>query len=59
MEFKPDGTILSINQNLADLMGYAPEELIGVHHRQLVSEEMADSEEYAEFGEDWRAERHC
>ena len=51
MEFKPDGTILSINQNLADLMGYAPEELIGVHHRQLVSEEMADSEEYAEF---WR-----
>ena len=51
MELSPEGVILDVNQNLAEVMGYTCDELVGVHHNHLVSEETASSSEYENF---WR-----
>lgn len=55
IEFAPSGEILDANQNLADMFGYTVEELIGVHHRAVVSDEIANSEEYKQFWDLLRA----
>ncbi len=36
-EFKPDGTVLSANQNFLDLLGYTLDEIEGRSHALLVS----------------------
>ncbi len=51
IEFSPDGTILSANQNFASAMGYTRDELVGKHHRIFVDSAYASSEEYQAF---WR-----
>ena len=51
IEFTPDGTILSANDNFLDLFGYHSDEVIGKHHRLFVEKDTAASAEYAGF---WR-----
>lgn len=51
IEFDPDGKIVNINRNFLDMFGYTKEELLGEHHRILVSKEDKASEEYKQF---WR-----
>lgn len=51
IEFKPDGTILTANQNFLDAMGYQLDEIQGEHHRMFVDPAHARSEEYKQF---WR-----
>lgn len=51
IEFKPDGTILTANENFLNAMGYQLDEIQGEHHRMFVDPEYADSDEYRRF---WR-----
>jgi PAS domain S-box-containing protein len=46
-----DGLIAKTNTNFLDIYGYANEEVIGEHHRLLVSKEEKGNEEYRQF---WR-----
>lgn len=55
MEFDLDGTIRHVNQNFLDILGYRLEELVGRHHRLLVADEEARSEEYRTFWADLQA----
>jgi len=47
--FDMDGTIIDINQNFLEVVGYNKDEVIGHHHRMFTSNEVAASSEYAEF----------
>ena len=49
IEFKPDGTILSANQNFLNAMGYSLDEITGKHHRMFVEPVYAQSQDYASF----------
>jgi methyl-accepting chemotaxis protein len=49
IEFDLDGTVLSVNKNFLDLTGYTEPELVGAHHRILVSEDEAHSAAYRSF----------
>jgi methyl-accepting chemotaxis protein len=51
IEFSPDGTVLTANQNFLDTMGYGLEELRGKHHRMFCEPALADGPQYAEFWE--------
>jgi methyl-accepting chemotaxis protein len=51
IEFDLKGHILRANANLTRLVGYSEAELVGNHHRMLCPEDLARSEEYADF---WR-----
>ncbi|TDQ67225.1 methyl-accepting chemotaxis sensory transducer with Pas/Pac sensor [Maritalea mobilis] len=51
IEFSPDGTILTANQNFLDTVGYELSEIVGQHHRMFVEPEYAASAEYHEFWE--------
>jgi methyl-accepting chemotaxis protein len=50
-EYKPDGTILSLNQNSLDMLGYTSEQCIGRHHSMFVDPDYAKSPEYRDFWE--------
>ncbi len=52
IEFKPDGTIMTANENFLKLMGYTLDEIRGRHHRIFVDPVMASSTEYKRFWED-------
>lgn len=52
VEFEPDGTIISANDNFVNLMGYTKEEVQGKHHRIFVPEKIANSEAYQQFWTD-------
>lgn len=52
IEFEPDGTILDINDNWIDTLGYKREEMIGQHHRMFCDEDYASSQEYKKFWKD-------
>ncbi len=53
IEFKPDGTILTANENFVKALGYTHEnEIVGKHHRIFCNPEYAQSSEYAMF---WRS----
>ncbi|QEL65540.1 methyl-accepting chemotaxis protein [Oryzomicrobium terrae] len=54
IEFGADGVILDANANFGQVMGYAPAELIGQHHRIFCSRELAASADYARFWEQLR-----
>lgn len=49
IEFKPDGTIVTANQNFLNAIGYSLSEIKGQHHRMFVAPEEAASEEYKNF----------
>lgn len=49
IEFQPDGTIISANENFLAVMGYSLEEVAGRHHRMFVDQAYADSAEYQAF----------
>lgn len=46
IEFTPDGTILSANQNFLTAMGYGLKEIKGRHHSTFVAAGEAASAEY-------------
>jgi methyl-accepting chemotaxis protein len=49
IEFKPDGTILSANENFLSAMGYSLQEIAGRHHSMFIEPAQANSAEYREF----------
>ena len=48
VEFEPDGTIISCNDNFCELSGYSREQLIGKSHRSLVPSSV-DERDYNQF----------
>ena len=52
IQFKPDGTILTANQNFLQAMGYSLDEIKGRHHKMFVAPGYENSDEYKEF---WRS----
>ena len=57
IEFKPDGTILTANDNFLKLMGYTLDEIKGRHHSLCVDPSERSTPEYAHFWEELRAGR--
>jgi methyl-accepting chemotaxis protein len=49
IEFKPDGTIITANENFCAALGYKLSEIVGQHHRIFVDPAEAVSAEYAAF----------
>ncbi len=49
LEYKPDGTILWMNQQALDMLGYRAEQCIGRHHSMFVEPAVAASAEYREL----------
>ena len=49
IDFEPDGTILTANENFLATMGYSLDEIQGHHHRMFVEPSYATSQEYARF----------
>jgi methyl-accepting chemotaxis protein len=49
ISFNMDGTIIDINENFLNVVGYSKEEVIGQHHRMFAEPSLAASPEYAEF----------
>ena len=49
IEFEPDGTIITANENFLELMGYALDEIKGQHHRMFAEPAFAASPAYTEF----------
>ncbi|MCG8450882.1 MAG: methyl-accepting chemotaxis protein [Pirellulales bacterium] len=49
IEFEPDGTIITANDNFLNTVGYSLSDIQGKHHRMFVKEEYANSPEYREF----------
>ena len=51
IEFSPDGTILTANENFLSTLGYEMDEVVGQHHRMFVDADHAKTPEYNAF---WR-----
>jgi methyl-accepting chemotaxis protein len=49
IEFKPDGTIVSANENFLKVMGYSEKEIVGQHHSTFAPPDYARSVEYRQF----------
>ena len=49
IEFEPDGTIITANENFLAVMGYALPEVVGRHHSMFLEPGYAASAEYKEF----------
>jgi len=49
IEFKPDGTILTANENFLKALGYELSEIEGKHHSMFVEPAFVQSPEYQEF----------
>ena len=50
IEFKPDGTIVSANQNFIKALGYKTlKDIEGKHHRIFCDKKYAESKDYADF----------
>ncbi|MCV6595021.1 MAG: PAS domain S-box protein, partial [Silicimonas sp.] len=52
IEFEPDGTILTANENFLAGLGYTLDEVQGQHHRMFCEGDYASSAEYSTFWED-------
>lgn len=52
IQFTPDGTIRTANQNFLNAVGYSLEEIQGQHHRMFVDPDYGASSEYEDF---WKA----
>lgn len=55
IEFEPDGTIVTANENFCSSTGYDLSEIKGKHHRIFCERPYTDSAEYVRFWEDLRA----
>ena len=49
IEFKPDGTIITANENFCQVLGYRLEEIKGKHHRIFCDPAYTASADYQEF----------
>lgn len=49
IEFQPDGTVITANNNFLAIMGYRLEEIRGQHHRLFCDRVSAESEDYSRF----------
>ncbi len=49
IEFQPDGTIITANENFCNALGYQLQEIQGQHHRIFCEAEYRESPEYGEF----------
>ena len=49
IEFTPDGTIITANENFSAAMGYALSEIQGRHHRMFADPAYAASDDYRQF----------
>ncbi len=54
IEFSPDGTVLTANDNFLNALGYTIDEIKGRHHSMFVEPDYAASPQYQEF---WKALR--
>ncbi|MEO9965062.1 MAG: methyl-accepting chemotaxis protein [Reichenbachiella sp.] len=52
IEFEPDGTILDVNENWINTLGYDKSEMVGQHHRIFCDKAYASSAEYKQFWKD-------
>ncbi|CAL75162.1 methyl-accepting chemotaxis receptor/sensory transducer with PAS domain [Bradyrhizobium sp. ORS 278] len=59
IECKMDGTIITVNQNLLDQLGYTLEEVRGKHQSMFIDPAARDSAEYRGFWATLRAGKHC
>ncbi|PWV98852.1 methyl-accepting chemotaxis sensory transducer with Pas/Pac sensor [Hoeflea marina] len=55
IEFTPDGVVLAANANFCNAMGYAPDEIVGRHHRMFCDKVYAETPEYGAFWQNLRA----
>lgn len=55
IEFKPDGTIITANENFLKTLGYRLDEIKGKHHSMFADSAYASSAEYKKFWEELRA----
>ena len=55
IQFDPQGNILDVNQNFAQLLGYSIEETIGNHHSIFVEKSYGTSDDYHLFWENLRS----
>ncbi|MGL3606160.1 methyl-accepting chemotaxis protein [Rhizobium sp. G187] len=55
IEFTPDGTILTANDNFLNAMGYTLEEIVGKHHQMFCDKAYINSAEYRQFWQDLRS----
>ncbi len=58
IEFKPDGTIITANENFCDATGYSLGEIVGNHHRMFCDRDYTSSKDYTQFWEKLRSGRH-
>lgn len=58
IEFEPDGTIITANQNFLAAMGYSLSEIRGQHHHLFVSVAESQSADYQAFWRTLQAGRH-
>ena len=49
VEFDDNGVIMNANQNFLDIFGYTKDEIMGEHHRLLLSRDDKNSDEYRGF----------
>ncbi|MBI1249761.1 PAS domain S-box protein [bacterium] len=49
IEFQPDGTIITANENFLNATGYTLDEIRGQHHRMFCERSYSDSPEYRRF----------
>ncbi len=52
IEFDAGGQIVNANQNFLDIVGYSKNELVGEHHRVMVTKEDRASDTYKQFWKD-------
>ncbi|NQZ75009.1 MAG: PAS domain-containing methyl-accepting chemotaxis protein [Ekhidna sp.] len=56
IQFKPDGTIIDVNRNFCQLLGYSDEsEVLHRHHQIFIEHEYAQRKEYSKFWQDLKA----
>ena len=55
IEFHPDGTIITANDNFLGAMGYALDEVRGQHHRMFVEPDYGNSKDYQAFWAELRS----
>lgn len=49
IEFRPDGTIIKVNENFLKVIDYSEKEVVGQHHRMFADPAYAETEEYSLF----------
>jgi PAS domain S-box-containing protein len=52
VDYNTDGTIAKANSNFLDILGYSQDDVLGEHHRLLVSKDEKGSDEYRQFWKD-------